>query len=114
MAIINVCAHIVACRKKRFNSSTNQHLNSNCSHPSLKDEFDTEGGEDGELVDTLERHAVEIEEVVAVVEIGNTCREFEHGTLADGNLALGTDVEAVVGWQSAFVNFGIVDAIFAI
>ena len=61
----------------------------------LEAEVDTGRPHDRQLVNAGEGEAVEIEDVVAVVYVGDAEVDLEDGTFADGKFAFGADVETV-------------------
>ena len=63
---------------------------------------------DGQLVDPFERYAVEIEDVVAVVDIGHAHVEVQDAAASDGEAALHAQVHAVVVGHPAAVEFAVV------
>ena len=66
------------------------------------------------MVDALEGGAVEIEDVLAAVDVGGAQRKLEDGACAEGEFAFDAKVESVVGWQASLVDFGVVEGIFAV
>ena len=80
----------------------------------LEVEVDACGPHDGELVDAGEGEAVEVEDVVAVVEVGDAEVDFEDGAFAYGEFAFAADVEAVVVWEPSGIEFAVGDAVGAV
>ena len=67
-----------------------------------------------QLVDALEGDAVEVEDVLAAIEVGGREGELEDGAGAEGEFAFHADIEAMIGGQAAFVEVGVVDTVFAV
>ena len=80
----------------------------------LEVEVDACRPHDGELVDAGEGEAVEVEDVVAVVEVGDAEVDFEDGAFAYGEFAFAADVEAVVVREPSGIEFAVGDAVGAV
>ena len=85
-----------------------------CNIDALECEGQAEAGEDGQLVDTLEGGAVEVEDVLPAVDVGDAEVEFQDRPLAQREFAFHTQVKTMVVRQTSFVELGIVDAVVAV
>lgn len=73
-----------------------------------------EADEDGQLVHTLVGGAVEVEDVLAAVDIGGREAQFQDGTGSEGEFAFYAEVQTVVTGQSSLVELAVVDAVLAV
>lgn len=80
----------------------------------LEAEGETSRPHEGELVDSGEGEAVEIEDVVAVVDIGHTGVDFKDGAFADREFAFDAEVETVVVGKASGIVVAVNDTVDAV
>ena len=66
------------------------------------------------MVNTGESETVEVEDIVAVVKVGNAEIDFEDGAFANGEFALAADVESVVCRQASGIELAVSDTVLAV
>ena len=70
-------------------------------------EGQTQRGKNGQLAGHVAGYEVDVEHVVAVVDVGHTKVGFEQGAFREIELALHINVETVVGGQATAIQFAI-------
>ena len=80
----------------------------------LEAEGETSRPHEGELVDAGEGETVEIEDVVAVVDVGHTGVDFKDGAFTDREFTFDAEVETVVVGKASGIVVAVNDTVDAV